>query len=680
MLTDPRFKSPYDPIRFDYHEEMKYIDEETQDMVATLLEVKLAPMEGMSGKEKSLIVHHACGNGIQLLSPSSVDPTRPLLNGYKAKNRSDELALLRQWMDTCVEKHTLKIGTGSCRRPPFRGVDPGRDISIRVIDVQHRRVVEQKPEDIEYAALSYVWDEAHRGMFKILDEHAAGNEVQGPSSTLHSRTPKVLEDAILVCKELGIEYLWVDRYCIDQSDLIRKESEIQTMAFRYLYAKITLIAGISSSPDNVAEIGLLPDQNDSGIQQRVEKIQGREYITALPTMIDQIHASQWHRRAWTMQEGQLSNRCAFFGQNGVSFLCGQGHWTKSLHNGTYGHDATMPSLKTNCEGYYMLSWRNWIKDKTWKFEDYNELLMSFTPRDLSFQSDKLNAIAGCLNFITEVKGVSFVRGLPTADFQYALLWSGEYDRPREGFPSWSWAGWHSLQNSHIVYPANQLTSTLRNDGGDVLRTGKPDHRDIELQGLLVTLTERPHHTNKCSQRFADIMLFPENLDFLYVIGEVAHFSVEMKPDSSPLKEKFFASDLLDVPRGFDSTDPARSAASWELDSEYCTPYTRLSLRDAAGNVSQYHYPRWYDHWPVLMLNFPKTLRGSTLTRLLREGIDMVMIAEIKMLEGEDLRPFHLVLCLGVDKSVEPARRCGMYCLPKEVWTQACPVSKTVVMG
>jgi hypothetical protein len=89
------------PIRADYHEEMKYIDEKTRDMVGTRLEVRLFPLEGLSKLEQDVVLHHHCGNGIQVLSPNSVDPARPLLNGYKATTTSNSLDLLRKWMETC---------------------------------------------------------------------------------------------------------------------------------------------------------------------------------------------------------------------------------------------------------------------------------------------------------------------------------------------------------------------------------------------------------------------------------------------------------------------------------------------------------------------------------------------------------------------------------------------------
>jgi hypothetical protein len=671
-------------FRHDYYGEMSYVDEETQDKVSTILKVRLDPIERLSEKEKSLITHRSHGNGIQLLSPESVDPARPLMNGYKYASIDNNLELLGQWLGTCVTKHSIEAEAENCRRPLFHGDDARPDYGIRVIDVHERTIVEKTPEEIEYAALSYVWDAAHRNSKVPVHNVDSTNKdsVQGSLSKLPDRIPKVIEDAIFVCRKLSIPYLWVDRYCINQSDLLSKGSEINGMAFRYLYAKLTIIAGMYWNPDSDSEIGLLPAPDEMEKLQRIETIQGRKYITALPSIMDQIHGSQWHRRAWTMQEGQLANRCAFFGGSGITFLCGQGDWTACLHNGPYGHDAAMKGLKTDSRGYYVLSWLNWMQDKTWRFEDYEALLNSYTTRELSFESDKLNAITGCLNFITEVKDVPFIYGLPTLDFHYALLWHGEYDRPREGFPSWSWAGWHSLQNRHIIFPTESSTCSLKEDAKGVLQTVGPISPDIEMGGLLIELAERPHPKNKCLQRFADIT-FPSYRTevVLSITAEIAHFAIDVVPVSPEPKDNLFKSPYLEIPTDFDSTSPSSSPSAWILDSEYRTPYARLHLRDSSNNISQYHYPRWYDKWPPVKLNWPKTLLGSTLEWLLKEGIDLIMILEIKVLEADEgLRPFHVVLCLGLDRRQQPASRMGIFCLPKEVWEKAGPKMGTVMLG
>jgi Heterokaryon incompatibility protein (HET) len=45
-----------------------------------------------------------------------------------------------------------------------------------------------------------------------------------------------------VTVSLGMEYLWVDRYCIDQSNKQNKHRQIQQMDLIYSAAQLTIIA------------------------------------------------------------------------------------------------------------------------------------------------------------------------------------------------------------------------------------------------------------------------------------------------------------------------------------------------------------------------------------------------------------------------------------------------------
>lgn len=62
---------------------------------------------------------------------------------------------------------------------------------------------------------------------------------------LPDHLPSTIEDAILVAVELGVPYLWVDRYCIDsryRHDVIRQMDKI------YAGAELTIIATFGSNP------------------------------------------------------------------------------------------------------------------------------------------------------------------------------------------------------------------------------------------------------------------------------------------------------------------------------------------------------------------------------------------------------------------------------------------------
>lgn len=651
--------------RADYFEETKYTAKETRDQVATLVMVCLFGVDGCSTEEYECIRRHYDGNGLRLLSPDSVDPNRPLLNGYRATTLTQSLVLLSEWIKTCCRSHQDTCGLSGLTQQ-------NRRHRVRLIDVASRTLVSCDPEVCAYAALSYVWGQKTEEYLRFADEIQQGDD---GVAVLPPSAPAIIEDGIDVCRRLDIPFLWVDLYCVDQHDPAQKTADIRDMGLIYQQAVIVFIAGGLGSQ----LLYSVADDVPVGKRQLVETIRGRRYITASVCISQQIQGSAWNERGWTYQEGALARRIAFFGEHGVSFLCGAGHWTGCLHSGRYGHSAHMADLDIRSTGHYTLFANHWLRDAEWRFEDFETTLDVFSTRKLSYESDKLNAISGCLDLLGRRKGMRFVHGLPSVDFHYALLWRGEYDHRRPGFPSWSWAGWHALQQFYILSPVTGSSGELRDDDAGQLRPAKPPTAEISLEGLLISRgVENPTPTNKCSQNVARVTVHGKTLT---VSSEIAHFSFEIVPSATTHMAEVERPD--GVPSNFESRKGQILAPhwSWNLDREYRTPYERIRLVDGSGNACQYQYPRWYDHWPLVKFEFPRTLRGSTLVWLLRDGMDLVKIVEVKLLEGEDgLGKFHHVLCLGIDRSAgEPGRgqRLGMFCLSGEMWARASPREETV---
>lgn len=147
---DPsRVRCCLQPIRADYYEETKYLAEETRDQVATLVMVWLLGVDGCSTEENDRIRMHRRGNGLRLLSPQSVDPSQPLLNGYCTTTLMQSLTLLSDWISTCCKSHRETCGISEISRQD----KPSR---LRIIDAASKTLVYGNPEVCSYAALSYV--------------------------------------------------------------------------------------------------------------------------------------------------------------------------------------------------------------------------------------------------------------------------------------------------------------------------------------------------------------------------------------------------------------------------------------------------------------------------------------------------------------------------------------------
>lgn len=72
-------------------------------------------------------------------------------------------------------------------------------------------------------------------------------------------------------------------------------------------------------------------------------------------------------------------------------------------------------------------------------------MTAYTYRKLTFASDALNAFAGAHKALARaMDNTRFWYGMPSSVFDWALMWSGasgERLTRRQGFPSWTWAGW-----------------------------------------------------------------------------------------------------------------------------------------------------------------------------------------------------------------------------------------------
>lgn len=503
------------PVRFDSREDAEYLSPETQEMLATRVHCELSAIPG----SPESIYYYLNDNvsGIQLISPDFVVAARPLFNGFRATTMQNNLNLISQWIKTCEEHHQDSCGSSNLAFP-HHSPEHHR---VHLINVAERIVAVHDPTTSRYAALSYVWGKHTNEYTRLVYEFwLQQEETNSTSIQLPSIVPKIIEDAMCICKTLSIPYLWVDLYCVHQIDPIKKAADIRAMGQIYHNSPIALVAGSPS--------GLLPASGTGtiGPEQMIETIASRRYISALPSLRAEICYSAWYHRAWTFQEGQLAKRIAYFGQYDVSFLCGAGRWRESLHSGIYGHNIHIPDVDLTSRGCLAVSSASaWFHKSNWFFRNYCVLVLGYSGRALASEDDKLNAVSGCLDLLANSQNIHFFAGLPSSDFHYALFWTGEYDRARDGFPSWSWAGWHSplYGQSHLVWPCESapvLLSPINDEDFGYRSTRAPL---IELRGA--DFVPLPSSPESCSQQLSPIHVSRTKLT-VRIESEVARFFVD----------------------------------------------------------------------------------------------------------------------------------------------------------
>ncbi|KAH8667970.1 heterokaryon incompatibility protein-domain-containing protein [Tricladium varicosporioides] len=377
------------------------------------------------------------------------------------------------WLHFCRSHHKL------CN-------SPNKDIArgLKVIDCSTRNIIPAL-NGWKYAALSYVW-----GLAPLSDDLIVLDYL--PVGTI----PVTIEDAIKVTVNLGLRYLWIDRYCINQCDQHEKHIQVSQMDIVYSNAEFTIIAAAGDNPMH----GLPGMGTSHRVPQPSAKLHGIVLRSTLPDGKFAVDESSWSKRGWTYQEAILSRRRLVFTRHQVYFQCNGMHCCESIIK-PLGllHVKNKQRMKAfNGDGPFSAGG---LGKYPWQLLDR---ISEFTGRRLSYESDSLNAMLGILNAYKHLRhpvfhyygvpslppymntqkiGVAFgklIRMVPLPDnpengLATGLCWF--LDKPsqrRYGFPSWSWAGWsgkvsratHDRFRYFYGFPEGQLNLKIWIELGD----------------------------------------------------------------------------------------------------------------------------------------------------------------------------------------------------------------------
>lgn len=218
------------------------------------------------------------------------NPTPDVLARAKELGSEANLSLAKEWFEECQRLHR-----GTCGR---RGDDEPISRGFRLIDCTASQPdPEPQPWGTKYAALSYVWGNSREDMEKW---------------------PRTVLDAVAVTKEMGLQYLWVDRLCINQSDEAEKADLVARMTTIYEAAELTIVAAAGSGAAHGLP-GVCSTPRTS--QPKYTLDSGSTLLSSLRDPRSDILESEYWTRGWTYQEGVLSNRRLVFTQNQIYWEC-----------------------------------------------------------------------------------------------------------------------------------------------------------------------------------------------------------------------------------------------------------------------------------------------------------------------------------------------------------------------
>jgi hypothetical protein len=252
---------------------------------------------------------------------------RPILTELVGSARS---ALLGGWLRWCNEEHE-ECGQVQAKHEaalPTRLLYVG-DVGDRDYTQESIRLV-HGPEATsqQYVALSHCWGQlqSEKKMMFCTTQDNIRRRLQGFSV---SELPKTFRDAVIVTRELGVPYLWIDSLCIiqygDNKADWNRESRRMESVFSQAYCTIAATAAADSNAGFLER-----DIRTSHVY--VQDASGNEFYISddIDDFDEDVGKAKLNTRAWVMQEAVLSRRTIHFSDKQIYWECGQGIYCENL--------------------------------------------------------------------------------------------------------------------------------------------------------------------------------------------------------------------------------------------------------------------------------------------------------------------------------------------------------------
>ena len=142
-----------------------------------------------------------------------------------------------------------------------------------------------------------------------------------------STLPRNFQDAILVTRKLGIQYIWIDSLCIIQDDLRDWEKEAKLMEQVFSSAYCTIAA--SSAKDST--VGFLSAREPAPFVRVPYTSKSCLFVCeAMDDFHRDVGVGELNTRAWVLQERALSRRTLHFTKTQTYWECGRGIHCESM--------------------------------------------------------------------------------------------------------------------------------------------------------------------------------------------------------------------------------------------------------------------------------------------------------------------------------------------------------------
>lgn len=407
-------------------------------------------------------------------SPPEYSPRlKPVEGAHSCLKESLEMA--RSWLRQCQLSHPDCVNRNEEHQPlPFRVLDVGPGNGFQELQLR-----ETNGEKAPYAALSYCWGtEAFlRTTMQTLSSHKINIAFQ--------ELPTLFQEALIVTKEMGFRFLWIDSLCIIQDSKEDWEAQSSRMEDYYGNADFVLAATSPCDPSR----GLFRDRDPRGLRPCwiPAKFGSKSTVTDLwlrvAPGVARGNLLDWRAhnknpaplgsRAWALQERLLARRTLIFSHFQLSFSCLTSVASENSPEGVTHSMARKEDgiqLEDDFEIFQEVIHSQFCSSpqetpgSSRLYNIWYRLVEEYNKRRLTQRTDILPALAGLASRFENVLGDKYLAGLWLGDLWRGLLWS--VNPPNitglPDVPSWSWACVSGTSSSemHMIYRQTKFANSI----------------------------------------------------------------------------------------------------------------------------------------------------------------------------------------------------------------------------
>jgi hypothetical protein len=400
--------------------------------------------------------------------------------GRPVKQNPDTQALqcLVRWNAECEQDHECCQGPGPM---PSRLIDVQGSKSRDTVKLVELDAVAWK----KYTALTYTSESGIVGYWE-------DNTLPEDGNIRVADLPKTFQDAVLVTRTLGVQYLWIDSLCISGNPREwARDSEQAGSVYSNAYLTIS-----ATGSENVTDGLLFPRPLRNSLQipyKTSDDIAGIVLLSTLPLVKEAIRSRYIEmekepisKGVWSFQERVLSRRIVHFASDQMYFECLSHFVSEEGLLERLRYHTSVEKLPDGADHYRKRA------INASPLSRWFSILWDYGRRQSSTPSDKLPALSNVARAFQHMLDDEYVVGYWKKSLIESLCWQSLHCKlaGESSAPSWSWASVDGIPCVGFAR-STHFTATVVNTQVSLLDDAKPFGRvtaaSIELEAPLVPL-------------------------------------------------------------------------------------------------------------------------------------------------------------------------------------------------